>query len=116
MGHRAAIFAIAAALLCVAVPLFIARTQQLGSFAKSPQRIEMVVGSSKLIAGGRAKMWFSSVDLGVNVEVSCKEGTKALKLALEGEAQEAFGLQIRLLDFKEAYTPIHRATFEISWK
>src|SRR5438105_8177930 len=93
--------------------LYIAKNRQLGGYAHSPQTVVLPMGRSTLVAGGRAKLWFGSVEPGVYVEVSCKSESKLMNLQ-EGEAgDDGCGVHVRLLAFKRENA---KATFEVSWK
>lgn len=97
--------------------LFFAWHNRLGDFAKSPQTVEMGLGSTSIVAGGRAKLWFASVDLGPQVEVSCKKQSRLIELG-EEPSDEVCGIRVRQMSLKEVkrgrFSSL-RATFEVTW-
>lgn len=97
----------------VATLLFIARSGQFGDYAKSPQTVELAVGSSRLVAGGRAKIWFGEVQMDPMVEISCKDGTRYVEVGKDTPSEECCGIRLRLLELKEERTL--RGKFEVTW-
>jgi hypothetical protein len=99
--------------------LGVAYFNRLGDFAKSPQRLEMSVGSTSFVAGGRAKIWFSSIQTGPEIEISCKDQTKMLQLETSEPSDEVCGIRVRKLELFEkdlAGHPQIRAVFEVTWQ
>ena len=90
----------------------------LGDFAKSPQRVEMSVGSTSFVAGGRAKIWFSSIQTGPEIEISCKDYSKMIQLETKEPSDQVCGIRVRKLEVFErdlAGHPQLRAVFEVTW-
>lgn len=96
---------------------FFAWHNKLGDLAKSPQTVEMNLGTTSIVAGGRAKLWFASVDYGTNVEVSCKGQRHMFELGEEA-SDEVCGIRVRAVKLHELELkgyPALRATFEVTW-
>lgn len=90
---------------------------KLGDLATSPQRVEMNLGTTSFVAGGRAKLWFAAVDLGPQVEVSCKRQTRMIELT-DRVSDEVCGIRIRSVALKERdFKGYHitRGEFEVTW-
>ena len=98
--------------------LGVAWYHRLGDFAKSPQRVEMGVGSTCFVAGGRAKLWFSSIEQGPVVEISCKGHAKSIDLINGEPTEQVCGIRVRKLEvFEEDLggNPQLRGVFEVTW-
>ena len=98
--------------------LGVAWYNRLGDFAKSPQRVEMSVGSTCFVAGGRAKIWFASLETGPKVEVSCKDQSHLIELAGDDSSEEVCGIRVRKLEVFEkdlGGNPQLRGVFEVTW-
>ena len=92
---------------------------KLGDFAKSPQRVEMGVGSSSFVAGGRARLWFASVELGPQVEVTCKGQSRLIELVDDEPSGEVCGIRVKKLDVYEkdlGRYKVLRGVFEVTWE
>ena len=98
--------------------LGVAWHNRLGDFAKSPQRVEMSVGSTCFVAGGRAKIWFSSMQTGPEIEISCKDQSRLLQLETDKPSDDVCGIRVRKLEIFEkdlAGHPQLRGVFEVTW-
>jgi len=91
--------------------LGIARVHHLD--AESPQILEIPLGMTKTLAGGRATAWFGEVELGPVVEVKCKGEIKRLELTKEEPSDECCGVRIRLLELVEDPRP--QVKIEVTW-
>jgi hypothetical protein len=99
-------------------PILIANHLQLGSYAKSPQTVELGLGSSVLVGGGRAKLWFAQVDMGPMVEVSCRKQTAMIELHKGEPSDEVCRIRVEYLDLKETEFKGHsilRGRFRVTW-
>jgi hypothetical protein len=99
-------------------PYYVAYQLQLGDFAKSPQTVEINLGTTALVAGGRAKLWFASVDIGPSIEVSCKKEKSFFEVSKSAPSEEVCGVRVRCLDVFEKEFRGHkllRGRFEITW-
>ena len=103
----------AAVLLTVAVPLFVAKQMQLGSYAKSPQEVRVGLGSTVVVAGGRAKIWFAGGQTGGDFEVSCSKDSRYFQPAHTEEPVQACGITVELKKIDEGRPA--KATFKVSW-
>lgn len=74
---------------------------QLGDLAKSPQTVEMNLGTTSFVAGGRARLWFASVDLGPQVEISCKNQSRLVDLSEDEPSDEVCGIRVSKIDLVE---------------
>lgn len=116
MRSSTPVVAVAAIVLTVGVPFYIAKTLQLGNYAKSPQEVTISLGGSATIAGGRAKLWFAGGDTGGDFEVSCA-GEQRYFGSDRGDENLACGVNVRLLGVEEAGpSPVSRAKFRVTWK
>lgn len=91
---------------------------KLGDLATSPQTVEMNLGTTSFVAGGRARIWFASVDLGPQIEVTCKEESRLLELSGDSESDEVCGIRVSLVDWSEKERKGMRrirATFRVAW-
>ncbi len=118
VGIRAWIICVATLGVGVGGPWFFAKQLKLGDFAKSPQTVEMMLGSSILVGGGRAKLWFAQVDSGASVEVSCRKETSMLELR-EGEpSDKVCRVRVELLSIREKEfrgNTVLRGKFRVTW-
>lgn len=118
MHPKLMIACLAGCALAIGAPLFLASQLQLGGYAKSPQIVELNMGQSALVAGGRAKLWFAAADMGAQIEVSCKKGSSGFELKLEEECDEACGIRVTLLEITEKTMGEHetvRGKFLVTW-
>lgn len=84
--------AVAAALLAGGLLALwgLARKHEIGSFARSPQLIEVPVGKARVAAGGRALVRTAAVAAdAAELIVSCREESAALELKIGDRAEEA---------------------------
>jgi len=91
---------------------------QLGDLAKSPQSVEMNLGTSSFVAGGKAKLWFAAVDLGVMVEISCKGESKMVELYDDKPSDEVCGIRvekIELIEKERRGIRTMRAKLKVTW-
>jgi hypothetical protein len=112
--HYAAMFVVAC--LVLGVPFYMAKNLQLGSYAKSPQEVEMSLGSTALIGGGRAHLWYAGGDTGGDFEVRCRTERRYFQPEI-GETYEACKVSVELLKIQEpdgGRPP--RARFRVTWK
>ncbi len=96
---------------------FFAWFNKLGDFAKSPQTVEMNMGTTAFVAGGRARLWFAGDEMGPSVEVQCKRTSRLLQLT-EEPSDEVCGIRVRLKNIKEQVRgrrAVLRGTFEVTW-
>lgn len=92
---------------------------QLGDFAKSPQTVEMNLGTTSFVAGGRAKLWFAMVEDGPVVEVACKSESRMVSLPDEERSDEVCGIQVRKIDLLEKERRGHRTlrvVLQVTWQ
>lgn len=75
MGPKVLLAAIAFMGICIASPMFLANGLQLGSYAKSPQEVQIARGSSAMVAGGRARLYYAGGKTGEDFEIRCSEET-----------------------------------------
>lgn len=113
MGPRTIGIFILAVIFTIGVPLFISNNLQLGGNAKSPQEATIVLGSTTIIAGGKAKLWYAGGDTGGDFEISCQKEQKYFRPE-PGEINMACEVGVELLKVGESTPP--RATFRITWK
>jgi hypothetical protein len=117
MGARGLWFAVGVMVMGIGPIVGYAWLNKLGDFAKSPQRVEMSLGSTSIVAGGRAKMWFAMVDIAPTVEVSCKGSSRMLELT-DKPSEEVCGVRVRKLEIVEREMGRHatmRGVFEVTW-
>lgn len=98
--------------------LGVAWHNRLGNFAHSPQRVEMSVGTTCFVAGGKAKMWFASIETGPQIEISCKDQSHMIELATNEPSDDVCGIRVRKLDLFERDLGGHRqlrGVFEVTW-
>jgi hypothetical protein len=99
------------------LPYLVAYNLRLGDFATSPQTVELPMGGSVLIAGGRARLWFVGGDTGSAVEIGCKNEQRAFDSSLH-PTDTACGVRVRFIDSTkrqiegEKYI---RGRFEVTW-
>ncbi|MCC7230408.1 MAG: hypothetical protein IT203_08425 [Fimbriimonadaceae bacterium] len=113
MGPRTIGLSILAVILTIGVPLFVSKHLQLGGNAKSPQEATLILGSTTIIAGGRAKLWYAGGDTGGDFEIRCQNEQKYFRPE-PGEVESACKVDVELLNVNESTPP--RATFRITWK
>lgn len=93
----------------------IARQGQFGGFAKSPQTAVLWLGSSIIVGGGRAKLWFASHDGGGTVEVSCKGQNQFVGLSTDEESEEVCGVRLKTLKIEDAEGRPPRLHVQVTW-
>ena len=98
-GHRMLGFGIP--LVAVAALLGVAWFNQFGSFAHSPQIVALPMGRAAFVGGGRATLAWVGVNMGPELEVTCKQGTQTLELRPGDESEEVCGVRLRLLEFDD---------------
>jgi hypothetical protein len=105
-----------AALLAVLVftLAFVSKHNQYGGFAKSPQEATMTVGSSLFVAGGKARLWYGSHDLGPRVEVECGKEAHLVELADEEPVDVGCGITLTHLETTEV-RGVLRSRFKVEW-
>lgn len=119
MGFRSWTFLAGVFVMGVLMPMLLAYQLRLGDFAKSPQTVTLNLGGSIPVAGGRAKMWFSHIDLGPSVEVSCKRERATIELREGEQSEEVCGIRVRPLGIDEVEFNGHtmvRGRFEVTWE
>ncbi len=96
------------------------------SCARSPQKVEILLGNTRTVAGGRADVWFSQVrdewreDLNwvvsaALVEVRCDQEGEAVLVFDDKRTHRICGVRLRLIEIEESGgTPT--AVFEVTWK
>ena len=104
-----------AIILAMGVPFFISHHLQLGSNAKSPQEVKMSLGSTAVIAGGRAKLWFAGGNTGGDFEVSCSKESQYFQPEDTETAHSACGVDVILVKVHDEKAP-PKATFKVTWK
>ncbi|MBX3119221.1 MAG: hypothetical protein KF784_09160 [Fimbriimonadaceae bacterium] len=114
MGSKLVIILVGAVLFTVAVPFFAAKRLQLGTFAKSPQVATMTLGSTVVIAGGRAKLWYAGGDTGGDFEIQCSKGAKYCQPSQRFEEFESNGVTVQLIEIDDRVSPF-KAKFKITW-
>lgn len=113
MGPRTIGFFVLALIFTIGVPLFISKNLQLGGNAKSPQEATMILGSTTIIAGGKAKLWYAGGDTGGDFEIRCQKEQKYFRPEA-GDISSACEVNVELL--KVSDTAPQRATFRVTWK
>lgn len=115
MNHRFAIVGVFGVLIAIGVPFFLVSQMELGSYAKSPQTVEIPLGSRRIVAGGKAKIWFAGGSTGSEFEISCSKDGRYV-LPQPKEKYDACGIHVTLVDIddKEADRP-PKASFKIEW-
>jgi hypothetical protein len=102
--------------IAAAGPLLgVAWFHRLGSFAKSPQTAEIMVGGTVLVGGGRAKLLFSSVELGPVVEVSCKGDKRTLELFQDRVSDAVCGIRLSKPEVVEGVGGSLRLRVQVEW-
>lgn len=112
-GPRAAVLVVGLPAALLFALWFVAWRNQYGSYAKSPQTVEMSIGTQTIVAGGRAKMWFAQIDEGAYVELKRKGESRGLWLQVDEPSDPVFGLTVELVEVQESMPP--RAKFEVRW-
>lgn len=105
---------ILAVLGLIAVPLFVSKNLQLGSTARSPQTVEMILGSTAVVAGGRAKIWYAGGDTGGDFEIQCSRGKHYFQAMID-EPREGCGVKVTWTKLEQMGTKPSRATFKVEW-
>lgn len=95
MNSRTAVFAFGLPIVVVAGLLAVAKLNQFGDFAKSPQTARVTFGNSVLVAGGRAKLSFVDAIGEARAEISCKDETRVVSLT-EEPSEPVCGIRVRL--------------------
>lgn len=119
MGTKIWVYLIGMLAAGVGLPMLLAYQLKLGDFAKSPQEVQLNLGGSIMVAGGKAKIWFAQVDPAPTVEISCAKETATVELDEDEPSHEACGVQVRKLDLKEVQMGVHKTLqgrFEVTWK
>lgn len=96
MNHRFAIIGAFGTLVIIGLPFYFASQLQVGSYAKSPQTVEMKIGAKRMIAGGRAKLWYAGGPTGSEYQISCKKDGMYVH-PQKGEQYIACGVKVTLL-------------------
>lgn len=113
---KAAVLALIATLLTVGVPLFIAKSFQLGGYAKSPQTALLRVGQRALVGGGRAKLWCAGGDTGADFELANSKGTHYFR-PVKGQIYEACGVKVEWIDSTMPEgREVQKARYRITWE
>lgn len=92
---------------------------QLGDFAKSPQTVEMNLGTTSFVAGGRARLWFAMVEEGPVVEVSCKGESRMVTLIDHKASDVVCGVQVTAVELLERNLKGRRSlrgVFRVTWE
>ncbi len=116
MNHRFAIVGSFGVLIAIGIPFYLASQMGIGTYATSPQTLEVPLGSKKLIGGGRAKLWFAGGSSGGDFEISCKND--AWYLSPEpNEEYEACRVKVKLLKVHQpkGKSP-SRGEFLVTWE
>ena len=89
----------------------------LGSFAESPQLIEVPWGARAIVGGGLAGLDFDRLDgETATLRLWCAAAETTLRLE-PGEVADACGVRVRLLGFLEGREgEAARAALEVSWE
>ncbi len=112
MGNRATIFIVVGLVATIGVPFYIARQLALGEYAKSPQTVRLMLGSTAIIAGGRAKLWFAGGNTGGDFEVRCNSERRYFEPTI-GEGCQACDVIVELQKVEEG-RPTY-GTFRVTW-
>lgn len=113
--RKFAIIMVAAILLMVATPLYIAKNLQLGGYAKSPQEATIRLGQTATVAGGRARIWYAGGDTGGDFEIKCKDESRYIQPA-KGEVYEGCKVNVSLIEITEPKgNGVPKAKFRIEW-
>ncbi len=118
MNARTWLFILGIFAMGVGMPVLVAYNLRLGEFAKSPQTVELMLGSSILVAGGRAKIWFAQVDMGPTIEINCRKETRMVELQHGEPTDEICGVRVELIEVFEKRLGSHttlRGKFKVSW-
>lgn len=92
---------LAACVATVGSMILVASMQQFGDFAKSPQTVVLNMGTQALVAGGKANLWFASVETGAVLEVRCARETRTFDLQPDEQTEECCGVKVRFVEFGE---------------
>lgn len=87
----------------------------LGEEAKSPQVATISIGSSLLVAGGRARVSFESIERGPELIVSCASETRRLDLDTDF-SDDICKIKLRQLELIDNDGMPTRIKVEIAWK
>lgn len=112
MNHRFAIVGVFGVLVAIGIPFYLASQMGIGSYAKSPQIIEIPLKSKRLIAGGRAKLWYAGGPSGTDFQISCTKDGRYVS-AIVGEKYDACNLFVTMTS-KPKTNPA-RAEFRVEW-
>jgi len=112
MNHRFAIAGAFGVLVVIALPFYFASQLQVGNYAKSPQTIQMPLGAKRMVAGGRAKIWYAGGVSRAEYMISCKKDGLYV-YAEPNEVSTACGLQVTLKKAAEAKGS--KGTFLVEW-
>ena len=112
---------LAVPLLLIGVGIFALMALQwkldLGSFAESPQLIEVPWGARSIVGGGLAGLDFDQLEGDTaTFRLWCAVEETTLRLAPGDEGEETCGVRVRLLGFLEGREgEAVRAALEVSW-
>lgn len=113
---KAAVLALIATLLTIGVPLFIAKSFQLGGYAKSPQTANLRIGQRALVGGGRAKLCCLGGETGADFELENSKGSHYFRPEL-GKTYEACGVKVELLGIEQTNGPRSpKVKYRITWE
>lgn len=99
----------------IATMYWVARSMGLGEEAKSPQVATISIGSSLLVAGGRARVSFESIERGPELIVSCASETRRLDLDTDF-SDDICKIKLRQLELIDNDGMPTRIKVEIAWK
>jgi len=113
INSRTAVFTFGLPIVRVVGLLAIAKLNQFGDFATSPQTARLHLGGSAVVAGGKAQLSFVEAMGEASVEISCKEETRVVPLD-DQPSDSVCGVRVRLktLDM-ESIPP--RSEIEVTW-
>jgi hypothetical protein len=104
--------------LGLGIPYLVAHNLKLGDIAKSPQTVEIAMGGSVIVAGGKAKLWFAAIDLGPQIEIKCGKEAAFIELNGDEPSREVCGIRVRKIEIKEKEFRggmVYRGKFEVTW-
>lgn len=113
MNSRHAVFVFGLPIVVVVGLLTIAKLNQFGDWATSPQTARIALGGSVIVAGGKARLTFSEAFGEPRAEIACKDETQVVGLG-EESSESVCGIRVRLkkLDM-DAIPP--RSEIEVTW-
>jgi hypothetical protein len=112
MNHRFAIVAIFGVLVVIAMPFYFASQLQVGSYAKSPQTVQVTLGAKRMVAGGRATLWYAGGNTKGEYMVSCKKDGLYVH-SQPNETITACGMQVTLIQPSDGKGT--KGTFRVEW-